>query len=289
MILNLRQYDVVLTTAFEFKYGICGHIFELIDYYYAIKTYTDLVPCILLSDGTTLEEFRAAIEQKYDGVVIDNIIFHPKPKVLIANNLVVVDGSPRMRNAEIYAKNVFLFRCSESDFTYFTKGKANVFLLQDYEVYDDRPQFAIDYKKKILFSQYKKYPCAVNDTAMFYLSSVCRSIPQAEIEKSIAKHGFSNNIILTDNPSLYTLPNVYRIPVSNVWSMFNTYIYTSVPRKIDCSSRFILECAFYGKDVIYDIDYFDRALEVRKKDGLNGTELLPNDRFLELLVEQAKC
>ena len=288
MILNLKQYDVVLTTAFEFKYGICGHLFEMVDYYYAIKTYTDLTPCILLADGTTREEFDQAVKQKYDDIVIDNVVVHVNPRVVIANTIVVVDGSPRMKNADLLANNIFLFRCSESDFSYFTNTKAKVMLLQDYEIYDERYSFSVDYKKKILFSKYKHCNTSAADTAMFYLSTVCRAIPQSEIEQSIERHGFSTNIILTDNPSLYTLPNVYKMPVPDVWSKFSTYIYTAVPRKIDCSSRFILECLHYGKDIIYDIDYYDRALEVRKKDGLNGTSLLPNDYFLEILVEQAQ-
>lgn len=288
MILNLKQYDVVLTTAFEFKYGICGHLFEMADYYYAIKTYTDLEPCILLADGSTREEFELAVRQKYDDLVIDNVVVHPRPQVLMVNNLLVVDGSPRMRDAVINAKNIFLFRCAENDFSYFTNTSANVFLLQDYEIYDERYPFSIDYKKKILFSKYKKFETKVTDTAMFYMTAICRALPQADIERSIAKHGFTNNIILTDDVALYDLPNVYQLPVEDVWSKFNTYIYTNVPRKRDCSSRFILECMHYGKDVIYDMDYYDRALEVRKNDGLNGTSLLPNDSFLELLRERAQ-
>lgn len=287
-IVNLKAYDIVLTTSYEFKFGVCGHLYEMIDYYWAIKNWTTLNPCILLADGTTIEEFDLAVAQKYDNVKIDKVVCNPQPKVIIANNLLIVDGSPRLRNAELLVSNIFLFRCSESDFSYY-KGK-NVFLLQDNEIYDDRPNDVtiIDYKKKILFTKYKQYKSTVNDTAMFYLTSVCRALTHNELVDAIRKHGFQNNIVLTDDPSMYKLDSVYRVPVDNMWNMFSTYIYTRVPRQIDCSSRFILECMHYGKDVIYDIDYHDRALEVRKKDGLNGTSLLPTDAFLELLNEQIK-
>lgn len=287
-ILNLKAYDIILTTAFEFKYGVCGHIFEMIDYYYIIKTYTTLKPCILLADGTTIEDFTNAIKQKYDDLEVENVIFHFQPKVIIANNILFVDGSHRLNNAEIFAKNIFLFRCSESDFTKFTKTKANVFLLQDFEIYDDRPSqlTIIDYKKKILFSKYKKFKCNVTDTAMFYLTTVCRALSKEDLEKSIKKHNLNKFIILTDKPDLYE--HAYRIPLNNMWEMFNTYIYTAIPRKIDCSSRFILECMHYGKNIIYDIDYYDIALEVRKKDGLVGTSLTKDDAFIKLLNEQIK-
>jgi hypothetical protein len=287
-IVNLKAYDIVLTTSYEFKFGVCGHLYEMIDYYWAIKNWTNLNPCILLADGTTIEEFDNAVAQKYDNIKIDKVVYNPQPKVIIANNLLIVDGSPRLRDAELLVSNIFLFRCSESDFSYY-KGK-NVFLLQDNEIYDDRPSDVtiVNYKKKILFTKYKQYSNTVTDTAMFYLTSVCRALSHNELVTAIKKHGFQNNIVLTDDPSMYKLDFVYRVPVDNMWNMFSTYIYTRVPRQIDCSSRFILECMHYGKNVIYDIDYYDRALEVRKKDGLNGTSLLPTDAFLKLLDEQIK-
>lgn len=288
-ILNLKQYDIVLTTAFEFKYGVCGHMFEMIDYYYAIKTYTNLNPCILLADGTSIEDFQLAIRQKYEDLIIENVIESFQPKVIITNNILFVDGSPRLNNAEILSKNIFLFRCSESDFTKFTKTKSNVFLLQDFEIYDDKPEnlTLIDYKKKILFSKYKSYDCTTANTAMFYLTSVCRALSKEDLNKTIQKYSLDDYIILTDKIDLYD-GNVYKIPLDNIWSLFNTYIYTPIPRKIDCSSRFILECMHYGKNVIYDIDYYDKALEVRKKDGLNGTSLTKDDAFIKLLNEQIK-
>jgi len=290
-IVNLKNYDITITTSFEFKFGVCGHLFEMIDYYWAIKNYTNLNPCILLSDGTTVDEFLDSVNKKYDNITIDNLVYHPQPKVILANNLLIVDGSPRLKNADIFAENIFLFRCSENDFSYFTKTKAQVFLLQDFEVYDDRPinLNLVDYKKKILFSKYKPLLNDVDEAAMFYLTDVCRAMSQEDVEQAFKKHGFSKNIVLTNNTDLYNLDNVYKVPVDDIWNKFTTYVYTKVPRQIDCSSRFILECLFYNKTVIYDIDYYDRALEVRKKDGLVGTALLEDDNFLKILNEQIKC
>ena len=290
-IVNLKSYDLVLTPSFEVKFRVCGHMFEMIDYYYAVKEYTKLKPCILLSDGTTKQEFINAINQKYDNLTVDDIIEHHAPKVIIAKNLLVVDGSPRLKNADLLVENIFLFRCSESDFSYYTKTKSNIFLLQDFEIYGDvvPDLMLVNYKKKILFSKYKPLLEVSESAAMFYLTDLCREIPQIELESLIKKHGFEKNIVLTNNTKLYSLDNVHLVPIDNMWNKFSTYIYTRTPGHFDCSSRFILECEHYGKDVIYDIDYYDCALEVRKKDGLTGTTLLPNDEFLKLLNEQIKC
>ena len=291
-IANLKHYDIVLTSSFEFKFGISGHLFEMIDYYWAIKNYTTLTPCILLADGVTVEELNNAVKQKYDNLVIENVEYCVRPKVIIAKNLLIVDGSPQLNGADLFVDNIFLFRCSASNFEAFNQKRSQVFLLQDFEVYPERYEdsglHVINYKKKILFSKYKQYSSTVNDTAMFYLTTVCRALPQDELISIINKYQFNTNIILTDDSSVYTLDNVYQVPLEDIWDKFSTYIYTSIPRKNDCSSRFILECMHYKKEIIYEIDYHDQALEIRKKDGLTGTNLLPNDLFLQLLNEQIK-
>lgn len=289
-IVNLKKFDLVLTTSFEFKFGICGHTFEMIDYYCAIKEHTSLNPCILLADGTTKDQLLKAVEEKYDNVLIENIIECYQPKVIIAKNLLITDGSPRLKSADLIVDNVFLFRCSESNLDYFKKY--NTWLLQDFEIYDERyedTEFKVlDYKKKIMFSKYKTKSKAVDNTAMLYLTSLCRQLTTDKIQNILEKYQFKNHIILTDMPELYPNFNTEQVPASDIWNKFSHYIYTTIPRKLDCSSRFIVECEFYNKPVIYDIDYYDRALEVRKKDGLAATVLNKNDYFLELLNEQIK-
>jgi hypothetical protein len=292
-IVNLKKYDIVITTSFEFKFGVTGHLFEMIDYYYAIKQYTTLTPCILLSDGTTKQELEKAIASKYDNLLIENIIEHARPKVIIAKSILITDGSPRLRNCDIIADNIYLFRCSESDFTPFAQFKGKIFLLQDFEIYDERyfdfPIELIDYKKKILFEKYKHFNKSTNNIAMFYLTKLCRALKQQELEQSIERYKFEDYIILTDDVSLYSGNNVYQAPLDNLWDKFDTYIYTRLPGQQDCSSRFVVECLYYGKTVIYDLDYHDRALEVRKKDGLTNTILNKDDYFLKLLNEQNQC
>lgn len=47
-------------------------------------------------------------------------------------------------------------------------------------------------------------------------------------------------------------------PVCNLFNRFSAYVYTPVPRKFDCSPRFLAECVHYGREVIFhNIDYWD--------------------------------
>jgi hypothetical protein len=289
-LLNLRKYDLVITTSYNFKFGICGHLFEMIEYYWAIKNWTNLNPCILLSDGTTLEEFNKALENKYDDLVIENVIYHPFPKVLITKNLLIVDGSSRFDRTEIYSDNFFLLRCHENEYDFYSKNKSNCYLFQDFEIYEDIPDkiTVIDYKKKILYNKFKKIEGAVDDAAMFYLTDVSRFMSEDDVKHVIQKYQFPDNVIFTNKTELYKSIKTYKVPVENMWNKFSKYVYTKLPGKRDCSSRFILECMHYGKEVIYDIDYFDKSLEVRKKDGVTNTSLGKGDLLVEYLNERIK-
>jgi hypothetical protein len=289
-LLNLRNYDLVITTSYNFKFGICGHLFEMIEYYWAIKNWTNINVCILLSDGTTLEEFNTALKNKYDDLIVEDIIYHPRPKVLITKNLLIVDGSSRFDNTEIYSDNFFLLRCHEKDYNFYVKNKSKCYLFQDFEIYDDIPDkiTVIDYKKKLLYKKFKKIEGIVNDDVMFYLTDVSRYMSENEVESVIKKYNFENSVIFTNKPELYNSIKTYKVPVVDMWNKFSKYVYTKLPGKRDCSSRFILECMHYKKEVIYDIDYHDRSLEVRKKDGINNTSLEPGDFLVEYLNERIK-
>jgi hypothetical protein len=78
-------------------------------------------------------------------------------------------------------------------------------------------------------------------------------------------------------------------PVDYIFEQFTKYVYTPVPRKWDCSPRFIAECKWYGKEVVYhNIDYWDvdHGLRIRKWDLDNDFEslnLTPNDDIIKIL------
>ena len=282
--LDLREYDLTITTSFLYKHGISGHVFEEIEYYWLVKDNTSFKPCILLSDGTTLEEFEKALVNKYKDIddIMDHVYYHPHPKLLFTNNLLVVDGSWRgMDRSQVFAKNVFIFRCAEDNFDYFHKAFDNVYLLQDYDVYGKE---GIDYYKKILFDRLIVPPNGKDNTAMLYLTSNCRGIPQSEVNELVK--GYDDYVVLTNTPEAYN--NSHEVPVDNLWELFDTYIYTSIPKQWDCSSRFIKECEYFGRDVVYAIDYEDKALNVRINNSIQDVTLNSNDYFIELLNDKCK-
>ncbi len=286
----MRSYDLVITTSYNFKFGICGHLFEMIEYYWAIKNWTNLNVCILLSDGTTIEEFNTALSTKYNNLVVDDVLCYPFPRLLLAKNLLIVDGSSKFINSEIYSDNFFLLRCHEKDYEFYSSKKSNCHLFQDFEIYDDIPKKinVIDYKKKLLYSKFKEIKGSVEEDVMFYLTDVSRFVSEDELKNIITKYNFKNTVVFTNKPNLYKSLKTYEVPVVDMWNKFSKYVYTKLPGKKDCSSRFILECMYYNKEVIYDIDYYDKFLEVRKKDGIIKTSLERGDLLVEYLNESIK-
>lgn len=300
MYVDLREYDVVLTTSFLFEHGISGHTFEMVEYYLGIKQFTKLRPCILLADGTTKEDVSAAIADKYDLPnlsILDDIFEHHQPKIIFAHNILIVDGSFRLNNAEVFADRVFLFRCAEDDFSYFNSKYKKTFLFQDFDVYDERYTdlanvYVHDYKKKILFDRLKYYVSEnVSDVAMLYLTTNCRAAGVNDVDAILRKYGFSKKIILTNDLTKFD-NDARKVPVPELWNLFGTYIYTSVPRRLDCSPRFIAECEFYGKKVIYDVDYTDPGLTARRRDieeaGLERITLTQDDLFFKVLADECQ-
>ena len=274
---NLKKFDVTLSTSFETKHGISGHLFEMIEYFYHFKFHKGINVCILISDGTTEEEFFNSLYNKYEftneelKIIKKNTFFKYQPMVLIANKIIFVDGSLRVKNADIICTKKIFLRCSDDEFL----DKADI-VLQDYDLYEPIKN-SINYKKKLLFSKFKsnevKHPC----TAMFYATSNMRTLTKADLEKLTAEHNSFDNFILLSNKYIETPQNVkqFSVPMFDLWNNFGTYIYTGSTNisKIDCSSRFIAECKYYNKEVIYNNVQMDKGLEVRRNDIQNNINL----------------
>ena len=274
---NLRSFDITLSTSFETRHGISGHLFEMIEYFYHFKFHKGINVCILISDGTTEEEFFNSLYNKYEftdeelKIIKENTFFKFQPMVIIANKIIFVDGSLRVKNSDIIATKKIFLRCSEDAFL----DKADI-VLQDYDLYEPIEN-SINYKKKLLFSKFKsnavKHPC----TAMFYATSNSRSLSKLDLENLTKKHNSFENFILLSNQILEVPENVqqFPVPMADIWNSFGTYIYTGLTNitKIDCSSRFIAECKYYNKDIIYDSSRIDKGLEVRRNDLQNNINL----------------
>jgi hypothetical protein len=70
------------------------------------------------------------------------------------------------------------------------------------------------------------------------------------------------------------------------------FYYTKVNKKFDCSPRFIAECEYYNKEVVYLIDYLeeDKGLFWRKYDIENNFKsifLNENDEIIKIIKD--KC
>lgn len=301
-IVNLKNYNLVFTTSFENTHGVSGHLYEMIDYFYA-TTQAGIKSAILLTDGSTKQLIETALRGKYDfdeyeiNYYLKNTFECPEPKIIIAPQLCVVDGAPRFGNCVIYTENIWLFRCSWKEYDYFHNHKTikKTHLLQDFQVYDERYSNlnieVIDYTKKLLWSRFIKPKSTTSNTSLLYLTTNCRSLEPENVQQIINK-GFSEKYILaTNNVEKYknlesNILSVHSVPILNILETFDTYIYTPTPKKFDCSSRFIVECSLYNKKIIYDIDYEDKGLLARRKaiqSNIKNLELTTDDYFINLV------
>ena len=75
-------------------------------------------------------------------------------------------------------------------------------------------------------------------------------------------------------------------PLPDFFDRFDTYIYTPLHRKFDCSPRLVTECYMQGKMVYMNLDYFDIGLQTRIEDCktcLYKLNLTENDRILDII------
>ena len=294
-ILNLKQYELVFTTSFYTKHGVSGHMYELIDYYYVCKK-AGINCAILLADGVDKEAFLNAVQYKYNldiDILADTHQCH-NPRIIMTNNICLVDGSWRVNDCTIYADNAFLLRCSEDDFTFFDKNKSikKSHIMQDFKLYSERFEDlnveVVDYIKKIMWSKYVQPTPTNANIGLLYLTTNCRAIPVEEVQSIMNKGICDKYLIVTDKPKIYgplasDTVEVVQAPVQNIFEHFDTYIYTTTELRSDCSPRFVVECAVFGKQVVYEIDYVCAGLERRKQDieqDLSALELTVDDQFV---------
>ena len=267
----LKKFDITLTTSWEATHGISGHLFEMIEYFHHLTHHKNLNVCILIADGLTRESFCVALE-KYDfteeelKTIHDKTFFHFKPRAVIAKTLLVVNGSMRFCDAEMLVDKIVMFRCND------TVGIENAdVLLQDYDIYEPTSN-SINYKKKILFSRFKKLIPKKPNIGMFYGTKNSRKMSFEQIEDIMQRTNFDSYLLLTDHQM--EVPNgceLRLVPIKDMWDSFGTYLYTNTSVLVDCSPRFVAECNHYGKGLEFFSDKIDVGLQTRLNDMNSGT------------------
>lgn len=312
-----KTYDLYLSMTWNKRnnHGISGHVYEIIDYFLLLKNKFKVG--ILICESMDWDVLYKAIITKYNisneqiEQIKNNTIFQDRPDIVTGNNILFVDGglSRTLLPAGIILKfnNIFSFKCSNES-THYNLPYKNVTLFQDNRVYNDIDNnIAINYKKRINFNNLKKIKNIKTNTALIYATKNCRNICNDYLLDIITSYKFDNYIIVTNVPEEYgdkfkNFSNVSfpEMPVTNIFEKFDTYIYTPTfldqinsERPFDCSPRFIAECKYYNKDVIYhqiDNDYLniDTGLKYRIYDIDNDFQslILKNDDEIISLLER---
>jgi len=260
---TLNEYDLYLTYSWSaVKHGICGHTFEVIDYYNLLKNHISVA--ILMCD-LDKETFTKAIIEKYiitDNELqelISNTIFLESPKLLRGTNIFFTDGAITniQKHCTLLMDNVFMFACGDKKVI--DIDKPNYHILLDQSVYQTSKH--INYIKMIDLKRLKK-PTRHDNKTLIYATENCRYISQETLDR------IPGDKIVISNTGNYKNVENLRAPIDNLFERFNKYVYTPIDAKWDCSPRFIVECKYFGIDVQYTqevIDYLDIDLGLRNR------------------------
>lgn len=285
------SYDVWLTYSWSsVNHGICGHTYEVIDYFYILKNHFKVG--ILLCEDTDWSTFEKSIRSKYvftEQEILEyknNTVFLNRPRLLKGNNILFTDGGVvNTRDVTLLFDNVIYFACGNKEVKNNTKN--NTWILQDDRVYDPVKHNGINYKKKILFEKLK--PVGISkDAVLVYATKNCRNLDSYE---ELLQYGDSILAITNRENKPKDVPGITFVmpPVVDLFEQFTTYVYTPITRKWDCSPRFIAECKYYGKQVVFhNIDYWeeDRGLYWRNWDienDFDSIRLTKEDDIINLL------
>lgn len=291
-ILNLEKYPLTITTAMCTKHGISGHVFEMIEYYYYFKFLKGVKTCIVVSCDVTFEQFKVALEkytftdlEKSD--ILENTYFCQNLYALLCDKVLFVDGTinETHRPRILKAKHIYFLRCNN----YGELDKADI-VFQDSRLYDDLPNSA-HYIKKFLFSKYK-IPKNSEQRSLLYLTSNVRMLDEKTFKSIIYKYPKKHFLVVSNEFKDYFKDENIKIdfefaPVHDIMNKFSDYIYTPLKNNhpYDCSPRFVTECAYFGKNVIYECPIY-KGLDVRKYDiehDLKSLELTESDKLYNMI------
>ena len=271
-------YDLWLSYSWSTNdHGVCGHTYEVIEYYYILKEHFKVG--IFFAEQIELDLSKYDFTEEEIEELHSNIVYGDKPSILRGTNILFVDGGVvNNHNKTLLFDNILYFACGNKQVK--DNVQDNVYILQDDRVYDPVIVNGINYKKKILFSKFKRLFHPNLRNVLMYGTKNCRNVSLDIYKKFSKKYRTSTVYAITSEENKHeNFDNVEFLvpPVIDLFSKFQLYIYTPIDRKWDCSPRFIAECKFYNKDVIYyKIDYWeeDKGLYWRKWDIDNDFDSL---------------
>lgn len=257
-----NKYDLCLTYSWSaFPQNMCGHLFECIEYFYILKKYFKC--CIFIGENLSKDFIQQTIKDKYIfsdeeiKEIIDNIIIKDRPKILKGKNVLVTDGN-FSRNNYLFFDKIMAFPCADMTF----KSLKNIIMFQDDRIYGKSECNTKHYIKKILLDKYKKIDSNVENIHMLYTTKNARGILVDELNE--LEKLYDGKFFLICNEYTEGLSDKFiqeKLPIKDLFKKFSTYIYTPVRKKFDCSPRFIVECKYYNKQVIFhNIDYWKEDL-----------------------------
>ena len=295
------KYDVILTYSPIIE--ITGHIFECFDYYLFLRQFCKAG--IMFFCGLSREKLKKVFETKYiipfadieaDLIQIDAVSPTSKKQIISFRKdttVILADGnikSLEYNNILLATNKLYGFLCEYDEFDKI-KTNNHITYLQDYRVYGKNQHFkSIDYVKKLPFKFYKRSNKQFDNTGLIYMTYVCRKVLPSVIEHYHKLSGCTKSLLVVPYklPEYDNIPNVMQVeaPLDDFFNKFDTYIYTPVNRKFDCSPRLVTECFMQGKRVFKQLDYYDIGLETRYNDCVNDLQSLDlneNDAILDIL------
>ncbi len=286
-----KKYELTLGYSWKSKIdqGICGHLFEMIEYYTILKKYFSV--CMMVCENMPWNKIESTIRDKYDFEedeirnIRDNLIFLDRPRIVKGNALLLLDGNlTGIKDRVLHFNKLMIFPCRDLKF----QTIDNVIALQDDRIYG-KGRNTINYIKKVLLDRYRDIgPSEKNN--LVYATSNPRWLSKHFYEE--LEERFDGDFLLLSDKKVEGLSDRFKqedMPVKNLFERFDRYIYTPTMTQKDCSPRFPVECKFYNKDIEYfKIGYLDRdlGLRYRRHDIENNFESLyleENDEIIDII------
>jgi len=247
---------------------ICGHTFEVMDYYLLLKDNGYNAKILIFDKFKNKNKLFNAWEDKYvlddypnykKDVIFKNINFNSINRLYIPGYLIITSGIDIFWDQifKTLTKKIISFQCEEFDYSEYLKFK-NFYLLRDERIYQNKnsSEKTFNYLKKIYFKRYKKINNIKTKKTLVYVNSKLKDLSEDQIRFFIKNYKIENILfisgtILTKEQEQKYLKygELKYAPVENLFDQFDNYLVTPNTRNFDCSPRFVAECKFYNKEI----------------------------------------